>query len=256
MQTAPDEDDAIAVALDNPIGSPSIEQLAKPDDRVVIVVDDYTRPTPVARVLPHVLRRLHVAGIKPGQISIAFALGTHRAMTAEEIWHKVGVSVAAEHRLINTSVQDGSEYDFFGESRLGIPVYVLKEVSAATLRIGIGGIVPHCDVGYAGGGKILLPGVCSAQTVAANHMKGLDFQGRNFLGASTTVIREDIEDVVSRVGLHFIVNAITASDGRLYKVVAGDYIKAHRGRHPVRSGHLRRTGATARGYRHLQFLPC
>jgi nickel-dependent lactate racemase len=83
-------------------------------------------------------------------------------------------------------------------------------------------------VGYAGGGKILLPGVCAAQTVAANHIKGIDFQGRNLLGASTTIIRKDIEDAVRRVGLHFIVNAITTSDGQLYALVCGDYIKAYR----------------------------
>jgi len=223
-----DEVAAIETALDRPIGSARLEEIARPEHRVAIVVDDYTRPTPVARILPSILERLHHAGIPTDKITIVFALGTHRAMTEEEVIAKIGSGPAGRYRVVNSSVHGDADYAFVGTSAMGIPVWMLEAVVSANLRVGIGSVVPHCDVGYSGGGKILLPGVCSAQTVAVNHTKGLDFRGRNLLGAPTTMIREDIEEVVSRIGLHFIANAITTGEGRLYTLVCGDYIRAHR----------------------------
>ncbi len=228
VQPFSDEDAAIEAALDNPIGSARLEEIAKPEDRVAIVVDDYTRPTPVARILPHLLDRLHDVGIPEDQVAIVFALGTHRAMTAEEIAAKLGSGPASNYRVVNTSVHGDGDYAYFGTSAMGIPIWLLEEVAKVDLRVGIGSIVPHCDVGYSGGGKILLPGVCAAQTVALNHIKGLDFRGRNLLGAPTTIICQDIEDAISRIGLHFIVNAITTAEGPIYALVCGDYTKAHR----------------------------
>jgi nickel-dependent lactate racemase len=228
VQPSDDEETIIKAALNHPHGSTRLEEITKPGDRIAIVVDDYTRPTPASRILPHLLERLHQVGIRKDQITIVFALGTHRAMTQEEICAKIGSEPAKEYRTVNTSVRDDGDYVSMGVSDLGIPIWMLKEVINADVRVGVGSIVPHCDVGYAGGGKILLPGVCAAQTVAANHIQGIDFRGRNLLGASTTIIREDIEDAVARVGLHFIVNAITTSEGQLYALVCGHYIKAHR----------------------------
>lgn len=223
-----DEEFLIRAALANPIGSPTLGQVVESHHEVAIVVDDYTRPTPASRILPHVLSCLHSLGVGAGQIAIVFALGTHRAMTDEEIAAKIGPRLAAAYPIVNKSVHQGVEYVYQGVSQRGIPIWVLREVAQADIRIGIGSIVPHCDVGYSGGGKILLPGVCSARTVAANHIMGIEFRGRNYLGAPTTPIREDIEDVIARIGLHFIINAVTTEDSRLYALVCGDYIKAHR----------------------------
>lgn len=228
VQPNADEDTIIQAALDHPIGSACLGEMVGPGDKIALVVDDYTRPTPTSRILPHLLERLHGVGIREDQITIIFALGTHRAMTQDEIIAKIGPELANSCRIVNTSVYEDGDYVYMGVSKLGIPIWVLKEVASADVRIGVGSIVPHCDVGYAGGGKILLPGICAGQTVAANHIKGIDFQGRNLLGASTTLIRQDIEDVVPRIGLQFIVNAITTSDGQLYALVCGDFIQAHR----------------------------
>ena len=228
VRPAQDDDVEVASSLDQPIGSPPLEKVAKATDRVVIVTDDYTRPTPVARILPQVLDRLHQAGIPREHISIVVALGTHRAMKQEEIEAKLGAGPSREYHVVNKSVHQNPEYTYVCESAMGIPVWVLNEVVEADLRIGIGSIVPHCDVGYSGGAKIILPGVCSAQAVSVNHMKGLDFRGVNMLGAPTTPIRQDIEDAVARIGLDFIANTVTTSDGRLYKMVCGHPVEAHR----------------------------
>jgi lactate racemase len=55
--------------------------LAKADDRVLILIDDYTRGTPVPKILPHVLEELEAAGVKDRQVTLLTAQGTHREMT-------------------------------------------------------------------------------------------------------------------------------------------------------------------------------
>ena len=224
------QDDAVLIekTLDNPVGTDGVASLVTGKHKVAILVDDYARPTPAAKILPVLLQRLLNAGISGDRVSIIFALGTHRRMSQAEIEKKIGKDIAEEYRIVNRSVHEDTAYTYLGESGLGIPIHVMEEVFEADFRIGIGSIVPHCDVGYSGGAKIVLPGVCSAETVSANHMLGLLFNGKNMLGAPTTLIREDIEDVVGRIGLDVVINAITDQEGKLYALVCGDFIKAHR----------------------------
>ena len=49
-------------ALDNPIGSPKLEEIAKPGMEVALLFDDLQRPTPVNLVIPEMLNRLNRAG--------------------------------------------------------------------------------------------------------------------------------------------------------------------------------------------------
>ena len=65
----PDPHVLIRDALDHPIGSPRIEQMVRPGNRVCIISDDITRPTPVYLVLEELLPRLLEAGIHKEDIS-------------------------------------------------------------------------------------------------------------------------------------------------------------------------------------------
>ena len=71
----PDPDRAIAAALDAPIGSPSLIDLARGKNSAAISVCDITRPAPNRVVLPHVLERLQSAGIPPDRTTILIATG-------------------------------------------------------------------------------------------------------------------------------------------------------------------------------------
>ena len=64
-------------ALDHPIGSPKIEELARPGMEVALLFDDLQRPTPVHLALPEILNRLNRAGIPDNRISGICSLGTH-----------------------------------------------------------------------------------------------------------------------------------------------------------------------------------
>jgi nickel-dependent lactate racemase len=98
---------------------------------------------------------------------------------------------------------------------------------SADIRIGIGSIVPHPAVGWSGGGKIIYPGVAGENTVAQFHLQH-GKAGWNMFGADECPVRLNMEAWVDTVGLHFIVNIVGSPDGRIYRAVAGNYVKAQR----------------------------
>jgi nickel-dependent lactate racemase len=214
-------------ALDQPIGTRCLEEMVHSDDQVALVIDDLSRPTPIRRILPVLLDRLGRAGVADERITIVIALGTHRPMTPAEIEDRVGVDVVRRIRVENHDFQDRSRLAYIGESSDGIPVWINRSVKEASFRIAVGSIVPHGAAGWAGGGKIIYPGVAGEDTVDGFHGAfGTDL--RNRLGAEDAPIRQDIERLVGYVGLEFILNTVLTGDGIIYRAVAGDFRRAHR----------------------------
>ena len=66
-------------ALKNPIASGSLREIVKPGEKIVIITSDITRPMPTWEVMPAVLDELYAADVLPEDITLVFALGSHRA---------------------------------------------------------------------------------------------------------------------------------------------------------------------------------
>lgn len=102
------ETDEIRHAIDNPIGSPSLSEIVKPEHKVAIICDDITRPTPADKILNVLLGRLEAYGVEPENITIIMALGSHRYMTTDEMVQKVGEDVFHKYRnMLTASVMTG-----------------------------------------------------------------------------------------------------------------------------------------------------
>ena len=223
-----DTDTLIRQALDHPIGTPLLSQIVRPGKKVAVIIDDISRETPTAQLLPPVLEGLAEAGIEKTHISIIIALGTHRPMTETEIATKVGPVIQKTYRIFNDPCDDDRRMMYLGNSSNAIPAYIHRAVVKADIRIGVGMISPHMDTGFSGGAKIILPGVCSYQTVGAFHTRQAGLSG-NQLGVVDAPMRHELETFVGdRLGLDFILNAVLNRDGTLYRCVAGHYIRAHR----------------------------
>ncbi|MBC7316731.1 MAG: DUF2088 domain-containing protein, partial [Chloroflexi bacterium] len=87
--------------LDAPIGAKPLREAAKGARRVVIVADDATRPTPTHRIIPLLLDALNASGVPDEAITVLTALGTHRAMTEDEIARKFGPAVTQRVAVVN-----------------------------------------------------------------------------------------------------------------------------------------------------------
>jgi nickel-dependent lactate racemase len=222
------EEEIIERAFSQPIGSKLLSQILKGRKDVLVVVDDYTRTTPVQKVLPRLLKELEYWGVKKAGIKILVALGTHRPMTEEEMVWKFGPEVPKQYPILNHQWSDHSQLINLGETERGTPILVNRMVTEVDSIIGIGQIVPHRVTGFSGGGNIIQPGICGEETTGRTHWLGAQFTGREILGKIENPVKEEIERVAEKVGLSWIINTIQDGSGRLVEVVAGDPYQAYR----------------------------
>ncbi len=71
-----DAEQEVARALFRPVGMPRLGDLVRPGLKVVIVIDDGSRPTPVARILPIVLAEMESCGLTREVMSVVPATGS------------------------------------------------------------------------------------------------------------------------------------------------------------------------------------
>lgn len=222
------EEEIIEEAISNPIGSLPLTRLLKGQERVLVVVDDYTRSTPVQKILPCLLKELRNTGIKKENIKILVALGTHRPMTQEEIIKKFGPELSKYYPIINHAWWDPSQIIHLGETEKGTPILVNQIVNEVDFILGVGQIVPHRVSGFSGGGNIIQPGICGEETTGKTHWLGAQFTGREILGKIQNPVKDEIEQVALKAGLKWIVNTIQDGTGTTVDAVAGDPILAYR----------------------------
>lgn len=221
------DDEALRERIRNPIGSPPLREISKGAGRVLIVTDDNTRHTPLHRVVPIILDELAEAGVSDSAVRILIGLGTHRAMTREEIRRKFGDDLAARFEILNHEWKNPAKLTSLGQSELGFEVLMNREILGADLLISVGSIIPHATAGFSGGAKSVMPGICGEVTIEATHWAALDYEMSEILGNFDNKVREAFIRIARRAGLHFIVNTIMMDEERIYDAVAGDVESAH-----------------------------
>jgi len=221
------EEKEISRAINNPIGTKKLEEIVHSSDKIMILCEDISRFAHTDRILLYLLNYLNKSGIKDKNISIIIALGSHRPMTNEEMKAKVGREVFTRVKVLNSEFKDKKNLADAGFAPGGVRVWIDRRVVEADIKIGVGSIVPHPALGYTGGGKIIYPGVAGEETVAQLHLRSA-LLGENIMGWADNPVRKEMEEWVKTVGLDFIVNAVVTPENKTYKVVAGDYVEAHR----------------------------
>lgn len=223
----PDPQRAIREALRSPIGTPTLDKMCKPGSRVVILVDDGTRPTPQRLLLPEILNELNSAGVRDKDVTIIIGLGVHRPMTEAEIKARFGEDVVARvGAVLNHDCRDEACIHM-GFTESGTPISVNATFTQADFKIAVGCIVPHIYAGWGGGAKMVQPGISSTATTTAVHRLA-NIHLHEILGTTDNIVRREMEEIARRVGLNFIVNCLVNRAGELVKVVAGDVVEAHR----------------------------
>jgi lactate racemase len=213
----------IKKALENPIKSKKLSEIANSDSKVVIIVSDVTRPTPTAKILPLLLEELYEGGVRDENISIVFALGLHRQQTEEESKKLVGKAIYEKIRCIQHDIHRCKR---IGVTSRGTPLEVLEDVTDADIVIGTGSVEFHYYAGYSGGAKSILPGISSRETIITNHKMMIDENAVS--GRVDGAVRQDMEEAAKIFGLDFILNVVLNSRKEIVAAVAGDFIEAHR----------------------------
>jgi nickel-dependent lactate racemase len=212
-------------ALKEPVGSKRLSEIAKPEHKVAIVVDDATRHTPSDAMILAVLAELNAAGVRDENVTVVFGCGTHRAVKAEEAAGLLGEEVL---RRVKTVSHDCKAQDlvYVGTTRAhGNKVYLNRTFAEADVKVLVGDVGFHYYAGYGGGRKSVLPAVSGEETIKHNHAMLLHANARTGVLAGNPV-HEDMTEAARLAKVNFIVNVVTNSKGEIVKAFAGDLEQA------------------------------
>ena len=217
-------EDEVERALAEPIGAPKLEEVVKPGEKIAIVTSDITRPCPTWQIMPALLRHLYAAGVKREDITLVFALGSHRHHTPEEMQHLAGDLAYNEIKCVDSDPEDCTN---MGATKHGTPVDITRVVAEADKRICLANIEYHYFAGYSGGAKSIMPGVSNRAAIQSNHSMMVRPEAHAGRLAGNP-IREDIEEAAAICGIDYIVNVVLDEHKQIIKAVAGDVTAAHR----------------------------
>jgi len=213
----------IRAAVAAPLGGSPLRELAEGADNAVIAVDDISRPTPIADVLPALLAEL--SSIPERRITILIALGAHRPMVRSELESKLGPDILARF-----NVEQHHPYENLvdlGRSRRGTPVRLNRTFYEASVKVTVGCVLPHPYMGFGGGAKMVVPGLAAIETLQANHQPAVTGITGGLCDAEAEA-RHDIEDIALSAGLKFSCNAVVNARREVAGFFCGHPIAAHR----------------------------
>ena len=218
------QEEAVLQALAQPIGTPRLRDLVKPGEKIAVVTSDITRPMPTYRVMPALLDELYAGGVRAEDITLVFALGSHRKHTEEEQKKLAGERAWREIRCVDA---DPADCVHLGTTKAGTPVDITRVVAEADRRICLGNIEYHYFAGYSGGAKAVMPGVSTRDAIQTNH--SMMVRPKACAGAlETNPLRMDIEEAGEICGIDFILNVVLGEHKEILKAVAGHPVAAHR----------------------------
>jgi len=214
--------------LKNPINSLSLGDLIiqKKAKKILVIVNDITRPTPYEVILPPLLDELHQIGIKKENILFMVATGIHRSNSQEEIKEIFGENIFSAYKFINHDCNDPNLKDL-GKLKSGNNLWVNPIVSDTDFIITTGVIVPHYFAGFSGGRKSILPGICGRKTIEANHAQMVHHDARagNF---KSNPVHQEMQEAAEKVGVDFNINVVTDENHKIVKIVAGELLTSWR----------------------------
>ncbi|TVQ99167.1 MAG: nickel-dependent lactate racemase [Desulfovibrionales bacterium] len=195
---------ALHEALDAPLDTLPLEQRPRPSS-VAIAVPDETRPAPLKRLLPVLLKRIFRAWpeLGPKNVSVVVGGGLHPAPDTAQMARILpedlyGCSVVSHDALTSPMTS-------FGTTSRGTPVEINAAIGEAELKIVVGMVDPHQFQGMTGGSKGITIGCASKTMIERNHSLMADPAARvgNIADNPT---RLDLNEAGRMIGIDLAVN--------------------------------------------------
>jgi lactate racemase len=220
------------------------EQLAGVDldgRGLCVLVPDATRSCPLPLLLEAVHRAVHG---RARAVTVLIALGTHAAMTEEQLARHLGYDVGALARrypgievrnhewwdpdaLISVGRISAERIAELSEGRLGreVDVRLNRAVVDHDVTLIVGPVFPHEVVGFSGGHKYLFPGVAAQDIIDLSHWLGALITSAAIIGTrGITPVRALIDEAASLVPseLQAFCLVVTSGSDSLHAITFGE----------------------------------
>jgi len=214
------EKKVIIDGFNNPLSKESFEEYIKNKDKLLIIVNDATRPTPTSKIIKYMDEFIE----KINDLCFIVACGSHRDPTIDELKFIFGEKYGKyKDRIIFHDAEDKKNMKKIGKTKRGTEILFNKKIFEYKNVIAINSVEPHYFAGYTGGRKSFLPGVASYDTIEHNHKFALE---KNACGLKLdgNPVHEDMNEGVSFLkDLDiFSIQVVLTADSELYKITTGD----------------------------------
>jgi nickel-dependent lactate racemase len=225
----PNATDAARGALESPVDGPAFSEILAGAASVAVIIDNQFRPTPASKLLPAVLDALEAAGIDDARV--VCANGKVFPMSESDIEQKIGLENLERMEqmgipFFQNEPRNAEMYTYIGVSSRGTPVWLHNEVARSDVKIAIGQAQAN-HWGAGGGGKLILPGVASDETIESNHCAFVPSPQTHY-GAYAGPMRSDIDEVATMCGLSCTMNVVLDTRGRVIECIFGSHPAALR----------------------------
>lgn len=229
--------DEILNALNDPVGSPKLEEIVcskgKPVEEVTVcvTVSDITRPVPYKGnngILLPLFEIIEHTGVKRKNIVIVVGTGMHRASTPDEKNFMFGREIVDNYQIVDHDCEDLSSQVLAAHTAKDTEVYVNKIFYNADVKIVTGLVESHFMAGISGGRKGVCPALVNTTTLQKFHgVEFLEHPNATNLVLEDNPCHEEALEVAQTVGIDFLINTTLDSTLSITGVFAGDLVEAH-----------------------------
>ena len=217
---------ALRAALRAPVAGPPLRDLARSGQMVAISVCDITRAQPRQLMLEAILDELEGV-IRPEDVTILVATGTHRASSPTELVSMLGERVLRDCRVVDHVARDRSSHVDLG--KVGdVPVLLDREWVAADLRITTGFVEPHFFAGFSGGPKMVAPGLAGMDTTLELHNARRIGDPRATWGiCEGNPVHDAVRAIAVATGVDFSLDVLLNHEQRITRAFGGPVLEMH-----------------------------
>lgn len=208
-------------SINTPINSLTLSQFIKNHDKILLAINDQTRPTPTERMLDPIMNIIEDKIYK-----VIVATGTHRPPKENEYKRFFGkyYDIIMPKTTYNDAKSDGMIY--MGKTSRGTPIRVNEIIGEVDGLLALNSVEPHYFAGFTGGRKSIIPGLSAYGSVEKNHSLALSPDAKS-LKLRGNPVHEDMEEYALKVSKEidvFSINAVLDGEHRIYDVYSGDII--------------------------------
>ncbi len=205
--------------------------------RLLLIVPDATRTAPVGWLFREIYAQTHAAG---AHLDVMIALGTHRAMTEEEICQRLEITLEQRYAtygsvlFLNHAWDDPNALAYLGTIpsdeistlsdglfAMDVPVRINKIIYDYDRLMILGPVFPHEVVGFSGGNKYLFPGISGPEVLNFFHWLGAVISNPLIIGHKWTPVRKVVDRAAAMVPTPRTAFCMVVEKGELAGLYAG-----------------------------------